>query len=105
MRHRLAAGLGVGVLLAGASVAVLAAGQAAPKIEIKTLSTAAARVTGGDVLVQVTAPAGTFTRVSVGDRDVSSAFHAGGSSTERIGLITGLANGKNVIEVRTGTRA
>ncbi|MBZ5556022.1 MAG: DUF6351 family protein [Acidobacteriia bacterium] len=94
-----------GVLGVGMSVvAVLAAGQRAPvagTVGIKTLSTAASRVTGGDVLVQVTAPAGVFAKVTVGDRDVSSAFRADASSTARVGLITGLANGKNLVEVRT----
>ncbi|MBI3403617.1 MAG: hypothetical protein HY048_19565 [Acidobacteria bacterium] len=102
MKHTLTAG--VGVVLAGASVAAgLAAGRMTPasRVEIKTLSTAATRVTGGDVLVQVTAPAGTSTKMTVGERDVSNAFRAGASSTARVGLITGLANGKNVVEVRS----
>jgi hypothetical protein len=100
----MAVGGGVSVSLA---VAVLAAGpmaQSSSKIEIKTLSTAASRVTGGDVLVQINAPAGVSARVTVGGRDVSDAFHVlheGPASVARVGLITGLANGKTAVEVRT----
>jgi hypothetical protein len=95
-----------GVIVMGVGlVTLLAAGQPARGIvEIRTLSTAASRVTGGDVLVQVTAPAEAVLRVSVGGRDVSTAFRVGSTPNTRVGLVTGLPNGKSVIDVRVGTR-
>ena len=72
--------------------------------EIKTISTRADLISGGDVLVQVTAPAEAVLRVSVGGRDVSTAFRVGSTPNTRVGLVTGLPNGKSVIDVRVGTR-
>ena len=68
-------------------------------VEIRTVSTRADLVSGGDALVQIVLPAGadaTGLTVQVGSRDVSSAFalRADGRIT---GLVTGLANGENVL--------
>ncbi|WP_334189815.1 DUF6351 family protein [Noviherbaspirillum sp.] len=68
-------------------------------LDVRTLSNRADMVSGGDALVEVTVPAGVAAssiRVSVGSRDVTSAFavRADGRFT---GLVTGLANGENTV--------
>ena len=66
---------------------------------IKTLSTNPDYVTGGDVLVQVTAPgvAAQAFRVRVGVRDVTKSFRSTDVPDVHLGLIKGLPLGKIVI--------
>lgn len=66
---------------------------------IKTLSTKPDYVTGGDVLVQVTAPgvAATAFRVRVGKRDVTNSFRSMNMPYVQLGLIKGLPPGKSLI--------
>ncbi|HEV2985699.1 MAG TPA: DUF6351 family protein, partial [Vicinamibacterales bacterium] len=67
-------------------------------VTLKALSTDPALVTGGDVLVQVAVPAGTRTvKVTAAGRDVSGAFRPGEQPNTFVGLVTGLANGRNVL--------
>jgi hypothetical protein len=67
-------------------------------VTLKALSTDPALVTGGDVLVQVTVPAGTRpVKVTAAGRDVSGAFRPGEQPNTFVGLVTGLANGRNVL--------
>ena len=83
---------------------LLAAEKVPTAIEIKTLSTDASRVTGGDVLVQIAVPPNTPTQtvnVTVAGRDVSSAFQST-SPNVFAGLVTGLVNGKNTLMVSAG---
>jgi hypothetical protein len=73
----------------------------APPLDVKLLSGRADFVSGGDALVEISAPTG-FTagdlKVDVGGRDVSSAFAA--RANGRItGVVTGLANGDNTLTV------
>jgi hypothetical protein len=71
------------------------------QVTIKTLSTDPARVTGGDVLVEVALPSNTpagSVKITAGDRDVTSQFRPGAMPNTLLGLVTGLANGKNVIK-------
>src|SRR5262245_56086692 len=80
---------------------LFAAEKILSEIEIKTLSTDASRVTGGDVLVQVSVPPNTPTdavTVTVAGRDLSSAFR---STSPNIfaGLVSGLALGRNTVTV------
>src|SRR5436190_9146232 len=75
---------------------------------ITTLSSDPNLVTGGDVLVKVafSSRLGVDTiRVSVGGRDVSKAFQSAAESGAFIGLVTGLSNGKNIIEAATTSGA
>ena len=99
----------------------------AKRIDIRTLSTRADRVSGGDVLIEIVTPEGTakavphnitetavphnitetavphnITRpaVRLNGRDVSDAFHAQGGSL--VGLVTGLAIGRNELKVSAG---
>ena len=87
------------VVLGTVSLAAIQSNAPAGKLEITTLSTDAALVTGGDVLVKVAAPAGVSPqsiKVMVGSRDVSGGFR---QMNDRAiaGLVTGLTNGKNII--------
>jgi hypothetical protein len=87
------------VVLATVSLAAIQSNAQAGKLEITTLSTDAALVTGGDVLVKVAAPAGVSPqsiKVMVGARDVSGVFR---QLNDRAiaGVVSGLTNGKNVI--------
>lgn len=68
-------------------------------VEIRTLSTRADLVSGGDALVEIVPPAGadaTGLNVQVSGRDVTTAFarRADGRIT---GLVTGLVNGENLL--------
>src|SRR5882762_10151575 len=64
-------------------------------LQIKTLSTHADRVSGGDVLVQITLPRhARNVIVSLNGRVVTSAFHETAQGT-LVGLVTGLALGNN----------
>src|SRR5215813_7032956 len=67
---------------------------------IETLSTKPQLVTGGDVLVRVDVPRGLplrLTRIEVNGRNVTGAFHPDRDGS-LLGVITGLKNGRNVIE-------
>jgi len=108
MRNRTFAILG-GAALSGllASSAVLLANAAADvsaALQIKTLSTDAARVTGGDVLVQISASEASGLKVIANGRDVTSAFHAATQGT-LIGLVTGLPNGKSTLNATVGKKS
>lgn len=89
-------------LLAALLVAGSAPGAAAPekrgKVRIQVLSNRADLVSGGDVLVRITAPrrAGTL-RVSLDGRDVSRKFR-----TRSTVLLRGLDTGRNVLTARAG---
>jgi hypothetical protein len=92
------------VVFATVAVAARQTGAPAGKLEITTLSTDASRVTGGDVLVQLSLPAGTASgalRVTLAGRDVTSAFRPAANPTTLLGVVSGLANGRNVIDVTT----
>ncbi|HWE50512.1 MAG TPA: DUF6351 family protein [Bryobacteraceae bacterium] len=89
------------LFLTGAAFAYGAETLTPGQVAIKTLSTDAARVTGGDVLVEVTLPAGmpaSSIRITVGSRDVTGEFRPGVMPDTLLGLVTGLADGKNVIK-------
>lgn len=93
-------------LLASSAIAIVVGREAASPgaIRITTLSTAASRVTGGDVLVEIGLPANrppSSVMVAVGGRDISASFRAGTAPHTLVGLVAGLANGKNTITVAT----
>jgi len=74
-------------------------------IAVQAVSTDAARVTGGDVLVRVVlspAAAANSAKVSVAGRDVTTAFKPGTAPHTLMGVVTGLAIGRNVIDVAAG---
>ena len=82
---------------------VMAAEPGPSGVAIQALSTDASRVTGGDVLVQITVPPSTAqpVKVTVAGRDISDAFRPTAPNT-RVGLVTGLVNGRNTLLVNTG---
>src|SRR2546423_7740116 len=83
--------------------AVLAASaQAAQSPTIKVLSGRADLASGGDTLVAIELPSGVSAsrvRVAVGGRDVTGRF-AKRANGRYEGLLTGLANGPNVVTAR-----
>jgi hypothetical protein len=75
-------------------------GAATRKIDIRPLSTRADRVSGGSVLVEIAAPSSPQSpSVTLNGRDVSSAFHRLPGSNALVGLVTGLAQGRNTLKV------
>jgi hypothetical protein len=71
-------------------------------VEIKTLSTRPETVSGGDALVQIALRAGLSpdnVTIAVAGRDVKSAFKPGQDARTLVGLVGGLQNGRNVLEV------
>src|ERR1700730_12873256 len=72
-------------------------GAAANVLDIKTLSTHADRVSGGDVLVQITLDQSQAVAVTLNGNDVSSAFHPGATPNTLVGLVTGLNLGRNTL--------
>ena len=84
---------------------LIATTVAQERLAVTALSTAPHLVTGGDVLVRIDAAATTPAsrmKVSAGGRELTAAFQPGGDGA-LIGLVTGLTNGRNVIEVSSGT--
>jgi Tannase-like family of unknown function (DUF6351) len=88
------------VLLATALLAACGSSDdSSPVLEVRTLNNRADLISGGDAMVEVVLPAGASTsslKVDVDGRDVSSAF-AARTDGRVTGLVTGLANGNNVI--------
>lgn len=71
-------------------------------IRITVLSAQPANLSGGDALVHVTLPSGLGERprVTVADRDVTDAFQQ--TTDGWVGLVKGLAIGRNVLQVSAG---
>jgi uncharacterized tannase-like protein DUF6351 len=81
-------------------VAAAGAPPKTKKLDIQTLSARADRVTGGDVLVGIAAPAGAQPArpdVRLNGRDVSDAFRPQNGAF--VGLVTGLVDGRNELKV------
>jgi len=76
---------------------LVAAHAVAAVLNITTLSTRADRVSGGDVLVQITQTDNAATPVALNGNDVSAAFRAGSMPNTRVGLVTGLIVGSNTL--------
>ena len=95
------------LLIAGSAIGWQVASAQAPvaRVGIKTLSTDAAIVTGGDVLVEISLPAGASPRITLDGRNVGKAFRSGTQPRTLVGVVTGLANGKNTLAVSTGGSA
>jgi len=91
--------------VAGSPVALAEGGDR--EFGIRTLSTRADMVTGGDVLVQVNVPSKVRlaeVRIDLNARDVTSAFRAGAVPGALIGLVEGLALGWNTLTVSSVAR-
>src|SRR5690242_14650178 len=72
-------------------------------IQITTLSARADSVSGGDVLVQISYPAGQLLPlwVTLNGNDVTGKFRPGAQANTWMGLVTGLSLGANTLRVRS----
>jgi len=102
LRLRMAiAALAVAGILAGFNGSVGA--QSAARLEIKTLSSRPALVSGGDALIEVKAPAGTqltTITVALNGKDVTSQLKPDAASLR--GLVSGLNVGENILLAKAG---
>src|SRR5437868_1616651 len=76
-----------------------------PAPQIKTLSNRADMISGGDALVEIVLADGVKSdglHVTLGTKDISSAFTKGANG-RIIGLVTGLAEGPNIVAADLGT--
>jgi hypothetical protein len=75
--------------------------------DIRTLSSRADMVSGGEVLVQIEVPSLvrlSDVRVDLNGRDVTNAFRRGQVGRSMVGLLKGLAVGQNTLTVDSATR-
>ena len=86
-------------LLAGVSHQV-AFSQSATKLEIKTLSSRPDLVSGGDVLIEVKAPAA-LTQLTLNGKEVAKPLKLDPMTKSYLGLITGLQLGDNTLTAKT----
>jgi len=95
----LAGALLLTMLPLGGAVDGLASGEGG--LVIKSLSTHADRVSGGDVLVEIDTIGAAAGRprgsIDLNGRDITSDFHPGASPGSLVGLVTGLRTGTNVL--------
>src|SRR5207249_298735 len=109
--HRLPGVAVVAIVVTLVPAAIIVAGGADTSLnrfDIKTLSTDPAHVTGGDVLVQVAVPAGVANeslKVSAAGRDVTQLFKAGVTPHTLVGVVTGLAEGRTLLDVSVKGRS
>src|SRR5215831_15358102 len=82
----IAAGVAASSLLASAAV-----------LNISTLSTHADRVSGGDVLVQITSDSGGAGTITLNGTNITSMFRPGTAPNTLVGLVTGLNLGQNTL--------
>src|SRR5262245_34255948 len=105
MNHRWF-GMAGGLLLAGAAVTGSATAhddrdRDSNRFEIRTLSNRADLISGGDALVEVRVPRHVDLDdvvVSLDGRDITAAFARSPSSRTLLGLVTGLAEGRNTLQ-------
>jgi len=90
-------------LIAFTALAAAAAFAEPRKFDLRTVSSRADLVSGGDALVEVTVPGGVplrNVRLSLDGRDVTSAFRPGLEEGTLLGVVSGLATGRNTLELR-----
>ncbi len=76
---------------------------AAPKLEVRVLSSRPEMVSGGDALVEVRGASGGIT-AALNGKDITSAFRAGRAPGAWIGRIQGLSDAANTIAVKAGRK-
>src|SRR6267378_4580552 len=73
-----------------------------PEFQIRTLSTHADRVSGGDVLVEISVPQAKGKHpleITLNGRDITGTFRAGQTPGTLLGLVNGLVPGENTLKV------
>src|SRR5947209_20351765 len=91
-----------------ASVFAFAAFAAPSKFDIRSVSSRAALVSGGDALIEVSVPGGlplSNVRIAANGRDVTSAFRPALEEGTLMGVVSGLAVGPNTIEMWSNPQA
>ena len=94
----------------GLALALMLATQSAVArgLEIRSLSSRADLVSGGDVLIEITPPRGTQStdlELKLNGKDVSSQMKADAVTGHFVGLVTGLAVGPNTLSAKLKSRA
>jgi len=74
--------------------------QAAAKLEIKTLSSRADLVSGGDALVEIKSPAGAKVTLALNGKDVTAQLKPDGTSLR--GVVSGFNVGENLLAAKAG---
>jgi hypothetical protein len=100
----IAVAVGVGLFLTEKAAAGHEERERHPRLVIKTLSNQPDRISGGDVLVEVSFPASTSSRsliISVNGRDISRAFRTGRTPNTVVGFVSGLSLGRNTLTVES----
>jgi hypothetical protein len=92
-------------LLVLPNVALANPARESQRIEVKVLSAQPDMVSGGSALVQITGPQ-EMPKLSIwaDGREVTNAFHVSPRTQTLIGLVDGLAAGKNRLEVKSGRK-
>src|SRR5215471_4117665 len=98
-----------GTALTGPAIAHDDEDRDSNRFEIRTLSNRADLISGGDALVEVRVPRHVDLDevvISLDGRDITAAFARSASARTLLGLVTGLADGRNTLEagVRKGHR-
>src|SRR5215813_5992372 len=94
-KHSLCGGLGL-LLMGAVGPALSDEGQG---LTITTLSGAPDRVSGGSALLEITFRRGDHLTIRLNGRDVSGEFQPGSAPNSLVGLVTGLALGRNTLTV------
>src|SRR5207249_5134210 len=105
LRRRVLAAAVSGIFAASfAGLSTVASGNPPPRdVGIKTLSAQADLVSGGDVLVQITLKHENRNHpvtITLNGHDISGVFRPGDEPNTLVGLVTGLAVGKNALRVQ-----
>src|SRR5437899_63415 len=78
--------------------------SAAEGLELRTLSGRPDMVTGGSALVGIGGMALDSVRITLDGRDITKAFRPGRTAGMLLGRVEGLKPGKNILEVRAGSK-
>src|ERR1700722_9225379 len=89
-----------GALIVLVATCAMRPSDAGQLFNVRTVSSRADAVSGGDVLVQLSAPNGSEWTARLNGRDVTRAFHPAEGSGDQLAVLIGLQPGKNTLEIR-----
>jgi len=93
-------GVGVAVSLLSSACSSASGADASSALKVEAISTHADRVSGGDVLIRIVVPESSESPgVTLNGADVSAAFRPGRTPGTFVGLVEGLRQGTNQLEV------